>query len=76
MSELRKIERRCGTYDVELHGLDGGSIDNLQFFSLGKAEVCKVLCEALDSPGSLHAHGLMIGYGVLVVLSGWSAKYS
>jgi len=65
MNEWAKGRRRCGTYDVELHGLDGGQVDDLEFFSFGKTEGAEVLRETLDALGGLQSRGLVVGCEVL-----------
>jgi hypothetical protein len=61
----RANPRRGGTYDVELDGLDGGKVDDLEFFGFGETEGGEVFREALDTLGCLHACGLIVSGEVL-----------
>ena len=50
---------------MELHRLNGGQVNDLKFFSCGKTEGGKILCEALDVLGGLQSCGLVVGCEVL-----------
>ena len=63
MSELG-IEGE-GTHDVKLDGLDGGQVDDLEFFGFGEAVGCEAFGEALDTLSGLNASGLVVGCQVL-----------
>jgi hypothetical protein len=49
----------------ELNRLDGGQVDELEFFSFGETEGGKVACGPLDSLGCLQVRGRTVGREVL-----------